>query len=385
MILGRWVAVVALALASSGAPGAAAGQACDAAGCAPPVVVDTLDHLSAALAARVDSLALGAIAEGRVAGAAVVAWRAGAPLVARGYGWSDVADAEPMSARVRQRMGSITKAFTAALLLDLFEEGTIAPQDTLRGVLDLPATAAGMTLGQLLSHRAGLVRFTLGDAATPAQMVARRPLFEPGTDYSYSNVGYSLLGVVVERVTGDPWESALRRRILAPAGADSIAPCSDPGLAQATGYVWHGADRVPAPAAEAGPGMAAGGLCASAVDLAAFLQRLYHGDVLAPEPFAAMLEPRTRRADGWGYGYGVSFGCEAGWRSANHSGVVTGFAAHYAYYPEDDLLVVVMMNTMFADAESLERAVAVALLPATRPAAATSPVIQAAGACPAAD
>ena len=166
----------------------------------------------------------------------VLVARHGRPLVARAYGLADREWEAPVTARTRFRIGSITKPFTSAAILMLAERGKLALDDPVcRYVSPCPAAWGPATIRHLLSHTSGIPDFTRLEALrggelreqTPAELasaVAGHPLaFAPGTGWDYSNSGYLLLGMVIEKVSGRAYEDFLRDEIFVPAGMTATA------------------------------------------------------------------------------------------------------------------------------------------------------------------
>lgn len=203
-------------------------------------------------------------------------WTAGAGVSAPG---------EAMTPDLLVPLASITKLYTAALVLDLASDGSVSLDDPLeRWIPDAPH-AAGVTIRQLLHHTSGIA----------SDDPALDPVCDPGTCYSYSNAGYRYLGQVIERATGQPYAEALRDRILAPLGVSStFSPRQEQVVGdQATGYAPAGELlAMDAAAPVDGPGWsgASGGLVATAADTARFAHALLTGAVLPPAALATMLD-----------------------------------------------------------------------------------------------
>ncbi|HET7844911.1 MAG TPA: serine hydrolase domain-containing protein, partial [Xanthomonadales bacterium] len=179
--------------------------------------------------------------DGPVPGAALLVLRDGKPLVARGYGYADVATRVPVTPRTNFRLASVTKQFTAAAILLLVEDGKLALDDPLRKWLpSLPVEADAITLRQLLTHTSGLVDYEdVMDPADTRQVLdadvlrllegEHRLYFAPGSQWRYSNSGYALLALVVERASGMRFPEFLRTRIFAPLGMNGTLARQDGG------------------------------------------------------------------------------------------------------------------------------------------------------------
>ncbi|WP_432092259.1 serine hydrolase domain-containing protein [Streptomyces sp. bgisy100] len=268
-----------------------------------------------------------------------------------------VAGREP-DGDTQYRTGSITKTFTAVLVLRLRDEGLLDLADPLDK--HLPATGAGeVTIAQLLAHTGGLAAETPGPwwERTPGEL--RRALPDvlgeepfrhpPGRVHHYSNPGYTLLGSLVEQLRGEPWETVLRREVLEPLGMDRTT--TRPGAPCADGWAVHPwADvLLPEPAQDLGLMGPAGQLWSTAADLGRWGAFLMAGDerVLAPETLAEMRTPAAAPgSDSWdaGYGLGLQLVRRDGRTLAGHTGSLPGFLATLWTSAEDRLAAVVMAN-----------------------------------------
>lgn len=156
---------------------------------------------------------------------AVLIARDGEVVLSQGYGHADRESGAPMTGETGFDIGSITKQFTAAAILKLEMQGKLNVTDSVsRWFPDVPADKRGITLHHLLTHSAGLDDvfggdYELAERDSLAGVILRsEPLWAPGTRYRYSNSGYSLLGMVVEKASGVPYEEYLRMHVLQPAG-----------------------------------------------------------------------------------------------------------------------------------------------------------------------
>ncbi|MDX1624189.1 MAG: serine hydrolase domain-containing protein [Gemmatimonadota bacterium] len=208
---------------------------------------DDSPTVTAADAARADEYLTRLEAFG-LAGGVLVA-KDGRVLLAKGYGLADRGDAEgpprPWTAATVSTVGSITKQFTAAGIMKLAEEGALSVTDSLGRFFDgVPAEKRAITLHHLLTHTAGFGGVAEGDfdflsrEEIVEKALASELLSEPGEEYRYSNLGYSLLGAVVEVVTGEEYEAWMRENLFRPAGmyeTGYVLPGYEPARV-ATGY-----------------------------------------------------------------------------------------------------------------------------------------------------
>ncbi|RLV01401.1 serine hydrolase [Streptomyces griseocarneus] len=257
------------------------------------------------------------------------------------------------------RIGSITKTMVAVLVMRLCEEGRIDLDAPLGKYLDTPE-AGDATVAQLLSHTSGLAAEARGpwwertDGALRPELTdlfGERPQrHAAGRLYHYSNPGYALLGALVERLRGEPWEEVLRRELLEPLGMDRTTPA--PAAPYAEGWAVHPwADALlPEPMVDTGRMAPAGQLWSTAADLCRFAAFLMDGDerVLGAEAVARMRVPASGPQDpGWtsGYGLGVQLARRGGRTLIGHTGSMPGFVATVWASPEEALAAVVLTNS----------------------------------------
>ncbi|MFV0134880.1 serine hydrolase domain-containing protein [Streptomyces sp. HMX87] len=261
---------------------------------------------------------------------------------------------------VQYRIGSITKTFTAVLVLRLRDEGLLDLGDPLEK--HLPGTGAGeATIAQLLAHTGGLAAESPAPwwERTPgslrpdlADVLGRQPFRHPvGRRHHYSNPGYTLLGALVEKLRDASWEDVLRQEVLKPLGLGRTT--GRPQAPHAGGWAVHPwADVLLAePAEDLGRMAPAGQLWSTTGDLARFAAFLTHGDekVLSPETVREMRAPAAPAeaaevADGVAYGLGLQIQHRNGRLLVGHSGSLPGFLANLTLSAEDDVAAVVLAN-----------------------------------------
>ncbi|MFJ7253026.1 serine hydrolase domain-containing protein [Streptomyces sp. NPDC098085] len=267
-------------------------------------------------------------------------------------------DGHAPDADTQFRIGSITKTFTAVLVLRLRDEGLLDLDDPLEK--HLPGTGVGgVTVHQLLGHSAGLA------AESPAPWWERTPgalrpeladvlgegtrMHPPGRRHHYSNPGYTLLGALVEKVRGASWAEALRREILEPLGMHRTS--TQPQAPYAGGWAVHPwADvMLPEPTEDLGLMAPAGQLWSTTGDLLRFAAFLAEGDdrVLRAVSVEQMREPSAPpETGGWEsqYGLGLQLVRTDGRTLFGHTGSLPGFLATLWVDVEDDVTAVVLAN-----------------------------------------
>ncbi|MFB8244734.1 serine hydrolase domain-containing protein [Streptomyces sp. NPDC055952] len=258
------------------------------------------------------------------------------------------------------RIGSITKTFTAVLVMRLRDEGLVGLDDPLEKYL--PGTGAGeATIAHLLAHTGGLAAESPAPwwERTPGSLrpelsdvLGEQPLLHPvGRRHHYSNPGYTLLGALVEEVRGTSWEEALRREVLEPLGLHRTGV--RPEAPHAGGWAVHPwADvLLPEPVEDLGRMAPAGQLWSTTGDLARFASFLVRGDerVLSAESLREMRTPAApaEAADvmsGDTYGLGMQIQRRHGRLLVGHTGSLPGFLATVTISVEDDAAAVVLAN-----------------------------------------
>ena len=338
----------------------------------PDETTTTAIEADTALGARMDAAAAGALGEIHAAGFSVAVFRQGRLVLAKGYGFADLADRVPASANTIYRLASVTKQFTAAAIIHLAEEGNLSLNDRITDYLpDYPSPGGKITIRELLSHTSGLSDVAVIPILEEGggvgynrdriiDLVASQPLdFEPGTGHSYSNVGYILAGMLIEEVTGTTFADYVTEEVLRPSGLDQTSFCPDeqPSADRwAHGYDlqygnWPRALRLGRPPAFVDPApinmevvSSAGGLCSTVTDLARWPGLLR--SFLNPASYRDMSRP-TVLADGTEvpYGLGVQIRQFGSHPAVSHGGVVTGFVSLVADFPDDDVTVAILVNT----------------------------------------
>ncbi|MFE3513939.1 serine hydrolase domain-containing protein [Streptomyces sp. NPDC059166] len=256
------------------------------------------------------------------------------------------------------RIGSLTKTFTAVLVMRLRDEGLLYLDDPLQK--HLPGVDVGqVTVFQLLGHSGGLAAETPAPwwERTPgetrpglADVLGEQPLIHPsGHGHHYSNPGYTLLGALVERVRGASWADVLRREILEPLGMDRTTPHAHAPHAGAWAVHPWADVMLPEPVEDLGLMAPAGQLWSTTTDLLRFAEFLVQGDdrVLSASSVAEMRTPAApAEAGDWASTYGLGLQCvRRGERTLlGHSGSLPGFLATLWFSVEDDVAAVVLTN-----------------------------------------
>ena len=321
----------------------------------------------------VDSLANAFIARHEAPGVSIVVIRGRDTLVSQGYGLADLENGVPATPHTVYRIGSITKQFTSAAVLQLVEAGRVKLDDSIGAYLPtLPARWRPATVRQLLNHTSGIPSYTdigqrwlkrMGEKMSPDSLVALTAndtlWFAPGKSWRYDNSGYVVLGMLVEKVSGKAYDQYLKERLFTPLGLSETMYCYNAPIIphRAQGYGrdssgWHNAGFI-----DMSQPFSAGALCSSALDLSRWDQALGTGKVVSAASYREMTTP-TGAAAPRHYGFGLISDSLAGHRIITHGGGINGFSTVNAWFPDDSLSITILPNAEGARPDRLLNSVA---------------------------
>jgi CubicO group peptidase (beta-lactamase class C family) len=287
-------------------------------------------------------------------GAVLVAQK-GNILIEKGYGYKNVAQKTKLDANSLFQYGSITKQFTSALVMYLHEKGKLNINDKLSKYFPELPFADSVTIYNLLTHTSGIFNYTNnGDfMKTEAVKTASRekifalfnnkPLgFAPGSKFSYSNSGYSLLGYIIEKASGAPYEKLMRQVILEPLGLKTAGfdYTHNTSPDRTIGYNFIKEDKFEvAGVVDSTVAYSAGSLYGSVKDLYAWHQALQKHALLSAASWQKVYTPfQSKYALGW------SMDSAYGRLVAQHGGGIFGYTSMIRRFPDDDVVVIVLSN-----------------------------------------
>jgi len=279
----------------------------------------------------------------------------GTTIYQKAFGMADMELNVPNINTTKYRIGSVTKQFTAACILQLAEQGKLNVDDKLTKYIPDYPKGDSITIHMLLCHTSGIKNYTSLPEFWPKSilplskdsMIAifkHKPLdFSPGTKFSYSNSGYYLLGVIVEKVSGKNFSDYLLENVIRKAGLNNTAMdrLDSILLNRAKGYDksrfggWQHAQYI----SMEGP-YSAGAMFSTTEDLVKWTKALHNNQVISAGYTKKMMTPNLDQ-----YGYGIGIDSFKTHPRVSHNGGIPGFSSSLAYYPQDDLCVVAISNT----------------------------------------
>lgn len=294
------------------------------------------------------------VSDNRFSGAVMVA-KDGQPILREGFAFANRELGVPVKPETVFRLGSITKQFTSASIMQLVEQGKIGLDDPVsKYYAAAPKAWSKITIKHLLNHRSGIPSYTgLPDFfekestldRTPEQVIELTrdmPLeFEPGAKFAYNNTGYVILGYIIEKVSGETYTGYLNAHIFTPLGMKHSGYDDTTTLLpnRAAGYGVENGVWTNAPYISMTLPHAAGSLYSTLDDLLIWEEALFSGKVVSQASFDAMTTDY-----GSGYGFGLVIGKLEGRKSISHSGGIPGFATYMARFPDDGLTVIALSN-----------------------------------------
>ncbi|MER5639194.1 serine hydrolase domain-containing protein [Kitasatospora sp. NPDC002227] len=333
---------------------------------APPAAVrpsvDTEHGLDPALAAQLDQ-AIEKVRQGAgIPGVTVGLWLPGRGAYVHSAGIADKVTGAPMRSDFNQRIGSVTKTFTATAVLELVDGGLVGLDDPICDYIDGVPDGEHITIRQIAEMRSGLYSYTFDPdfqqalftdptrPFTPQELLAyafkHDNVFAPGANFQYSNTNYVLLGLLVEKVSGKPLADFIRERVTGPSHLDRTflpagAEFPDP---HARGYSNQTLTGAVEDVTDWNPswGWAAGAMISDLQDLRHWARILATGTLLSPET----QKQRENFVPVPGFpdaGYGLGLFTTHGW--VGHNGSLPGYEDVVMYLPEQHATMVVMLNT----------------------------------------
>jgi len=291
---------------------------------------------------------------------AVLVKRGGHALVNRGFGDAQRDAHVPNTSETVFQIASISKQFTAAAILLLRERGDLSLSDLVsRWVLQCPSSWQHITVHHLLSHTSGMGHWDdypeidLFQVMEPDALIrtfqSKSPLFPLGDRWSYSSLGYVLIAHIVEQVSGRPYATFLRENVFQPLGMHSTGAGNQAPYHERRAKGYDGDAMLPSFELDT-VGIGTGDIWSTTGDLARWDESLMAGRLLNEESLASMFAAHARVPEGprgiahLQYGYGWFLGRLEDHRVIFHTGDNSGFRSFNAWFPDDDVVIVVLAN-----------------------------------------
>ena len=291
----------------------------------------------------------------RFNGAAMIMYH-GRILLSKGYGFSNMGSNSVNTTETRFPILSMTKTFTSTVILKLEDEGKLSVNDNLSKYLPDYPNGSKIKIRHLLTHSSGIYDYT-SDIGIEDSLIVNNPIakekvinhfkdkpldFSPGKYYRYSNSGYFLLGLIIEKVTGKPYETVVREMIFIPLGMtqSGFDFINLPREERAEGYeLWTEDKVIPYKHYDSTYAYSAGNIYSTIADLGKWAEAISSRKILKPETWKEAFDKKISN-----YGYGWQTGVFVGKKYVKHSGGYPGFMSEFIYYPDEDLIVILLNN-----------------------------------------
>jgi CubicO group peptidase (beta-lactamase class C family) len=285
-------------------------------------------------------------------------------LLEKGYGYKNVEQKTKLDANSLFQYGSVTKEFTAAIIMYLQEKGKLNTQDKLSKYFPELTFADSVTIYNLLTHTSGIYNYTNNpdfmktEAVKPADkekifaLFKNKPLeFTPGSKFNYSNSGYSLLGYIIEKASGKSYETMMHEVILQPLGMRTAGFdfAHNHSTDKTTGYNFIKAGKFEtAGVVDSSVAFSAGSLYGSVKDLYAWHQALQKNKLLSAASWQQVYKPFHSK-----YAFGWQIDTVYGKPVAEHGGGIFGYTSMFKRFPNDDVVIIVLSNNSSPKSQEL--------------------------------
>ncbi len=287
-------------------------------------------------------------------------------LFAKGYGMANLEHSVPNTPRTKFRLGSITKQFAATAILQLEERGKLKVEDAIcQYVPECPDSWKPITIHHLLTHTSGIRNVTALPSYRRDMMLPSPPLqtmkrfrdlpldFDPGTKFSYSNSGYVVLAIIVEKASGESWDAFLRKNIFDPAGMHDSGHDTFAAVLphRASGYELAAGKWIHSPYHDMEMPTGGGDLYSTVEDMYRWDLALQGEKILSAASKQKMYTPFK---DNYAYGWAVDQ--QSGRKRIGHNGGISGFVTAFARFPDERAVVVILSNFTGSPMAPLTRA-----------------------------
>jgi CubicO group peptidase (beta-lactamase class C family) len=303
---------------------------------------------------KIDELLTAYASNNKLNGDVLVAQK-GKVVYQKGFGYRNAEEKIPNDPNSIFQIGSITKQITAAVIMQLQQEGKLSVNDKLSKYFSGFTNGDRITIENLLTHTSGIHNYTddsvlmksdVTQHYTREQMLklfaGYAPDFEPGTKWRYSNSAYSILGYIIEKVEKKPYEKVVRERIFQPLGMNhsgfDFTNLSNP--AKTKGYFSLNPKPMPAPIVDSTIAYSAGAVYTTIGDLYKWERAIYTNKILRAASWKAVFTPYTNK-----YGYGWQIDTAYGRQFTAHGGSIPGYSSYILRFPQEEAVVIAFDNS----------------------------------------
>lgn len=295
----------------------------------------------------------------------------GSIILDKGYGYANLEHTVANMPHTKFRIRSITKPFTATLIMQLQEKGLLNVTNSLSKYIPDYPHGNTITIAHLLSHTSGIFNLSnvpdietlLKSPATIQQVIEtfkdKPSEFQPGQKFKYSNSNFMLLSYIIEQVSGKPYAEVLQENILNPLGMKNSGYYTHSEILQnnACGYVLNDGTLINAPYYDSSWPLGNGGMYSTTHDLYLLDRALYTNELLSKNSRDQMFAIHAHMPDeeGIDYGYGWELGAIHGKKYVSHWGIWAGFTSDFLRFPDDDLVIIVLSNFEHAHVRKISR------------------------------
>lgn len=296
----------------------------------------------------------------KIAGVAVGVFKGNEPILLKSYGFADLEFDVRLPVNASFEIGSITKQFTGAAMLQLVGEGKISLDDDITKYIKFDTRGKKITVRQLLNHTSGIRGYTeipefpdltieKHDRDTLLRIIETKDFdFSPGEALIYNNTGFFIAGLIIEKVSGLRYEDYISQNLFAKAGMTDSYYCSESKIVKnrAHGYQPGKEGLIRAAYLDHTWPFAAGSICSTVEDLLRWNQALHHSKILSKEMYDEFILPaRLNNGTVTRYAKGITVTESNGRKMLEHGGGIYGFVSENRYFPDDDISIIVLINT----------------------------------------
>ena len=306
-----------------------------------------------------DSIVNRAIDSSLIAGGELLVYGKNDTILHKTFGQSNLELKTPMTEEAIYEIASLTKQFTAAAILKLAENGKLNLDDNFTKYMEFDTKGREVKISQLLNHTSGIFQYKLlpgfweivqeeHSKEEILELVEEQGFqFEPGTNLRYNDSAYFILGVIIEKVSGMPYQEYLQQEFFEPLGMSNTSYCSN-GVQEGKAYGYDFKDgkmKSHLKVDHSWP-YSAGSLCSTAEDLLTWTKALHTGKVLSQESYKKLITPGEIQGSPLRYAMGLQRVKKNGVEIIFHNGGIPGYSSHVRYFPEKEVYMIALLNTI---------------------------------------